>query len=516
MTRRLVVIVAVAVALGAMASAIAFAPFAAPVRRLFISEPTRGPSQMTSASNAGTMAGPTETAAVIPRGEVVIDSVRQQLTGVRTEAARRETLASEVRAVGVVRYDETRQIEVNTRIAGWIRDLYADYTGRPVRAGEPLFTLYSPELLSTENEYLLAHRGHGRAAASPVEDVRRYSERLLAAARQRLLLWEVSEDHIRELEQRNEATGMVAVRSPANGVLIEKAAVKGMRVEAGQMLFRIADLATVWVEADVYERDLASVRVGQRATVTLDAYPGESFSGRAAYVYPALNEASRTARVRLVLANRGGRLRPGMYATVDFEGAGGEALTVAADAVLDSGKEQVVFVAEGDGRFVPRQVKVGRRSSDRTEILDGLKEGEQVATGATFFLDSESQLRAGLENFTPSAPPATSAVAAASLDIGFRATPDPPRTGDNAFEVVVKDASGAPVIDADVSVRLFMPAMPTMNMPAMQNETTLPHAGGGVYRGPGQIMMGGRWDVTVAVSRNGQSLGQRQFAVVAK
>lgn len=450
------------------------------------------------------------------RGEVVVDAVRQQLTGVRTEAVRRELLSADVRAVGIVRYDETRQAEVNTKVAGWIRELYADYTGRPVQAGEPLFTLYSPELLTTENEYLLAHRGHGQAVGSQVEDVQRYSTRLLEAARQRLLLWDVPEDHVRELEQRGQATGVVTYRSPASGVLLEKATVKGMRVMAGQMLFRIADLSTVWVEADVYERDLAAVRVGQGAMVTFDAYPGESFSGRASYIHPALNEATRTARVRFALANRGGRLRPGMYASVVIAGPGGDALTVPANAVLDSGKEQVVFVAQGDGRFGPRMVKTGRRSADRVEILDGVSDGEQVAAGATFFLDSESQLRAGLQNYTPPTTPGAAAAPVSSLDISFRATPDPPRAGDNAFEVSVKDAAGAPVIDAEVTVRLFMPAMPTMNMPAMRNDTTLPHVGGGVYRGPGQVLMGGRWDVTVAVARNGQSLGQKQFALVAR
>jgi Cu(I)/Ag(I) efflux system membrane fusion protein/cobalt-zinc-cadmium efflux system membrane fusion protein len=405
-------------------------------------------------------------------------------------------------------------VEVNTRVSGWVRDLFADYTGKPVRSGEPLFTLYSPELLTTENEYLLAHRGHGQATSSQVEDVQKYSARLLEAARQRLLLWDVPEGHITELEQRGQAAGIVTFRAPANGVLVEKAAVKGMRVMPGQMLFRIADLSSVWVEADVYERDLAAVRVGQRATVTFEAYPGEEFSDRAAYVYPALNEATRTARVRFALANRGGRLRPGMYATVVITGAGGDVLSVPSNAVLDSGTEQVAFVAQGDGRFVPRPVKVGRRSADRVEVLDGLKDGEEVATGATFFLDSESQLRAGLQNYTPPTPGAASP--ASALTIAFRATPDPPRTGDSGFEVSLKDAAGMPIANADVSVRLFMPAMPTMNMPAMRNDTTLPHVGAGVYRGPGQVLMAGRWDVTVAVSKDGQSIGQKQFTLVAK
>jgi Cu(I)/Ag(I) efflux system membrane fusion protein len=507
--RRLFAVASFLLAIIALVSVIAFAPYAAPFReRLFKPRPLSSP---TAAPGPG--AGPASPAS---RGDVVIDAVRQQLTGVRLEPVRREPLRSEVRAVGVVRYDETRQAEVNTRLAGWIRDLYADYTGRPVKTGEPLFTLYSPELLTTEKEYLLAYRGHGQGADSQVADVQRYSARLLDAARQRLLLWDVSDEHIRELEQRGQATGIATFRSPGSGVVLEKAAVKGMRVMAGQMLFRISDVSTVWVEADVYERDLASVRVSQQAQVTFDAFPGEAFGGRVSYIYPSLNEGTRTARVRFALANRSGRLRPGMFASVVMAGQAGDALTVPTNAVLDSGTEQVVFVAQGDGRFVPRPIKAGRRTAERVEVLDGVKEGEQVAAAAAFFLDSESQLRAGLQNYERSAPSREAAPPAASLDIAFKAMPDPPRMGDNVFEVTLRNASGTPVTDAEVAVRLFMPAMPTMNMPAMQNETSLPHLGGGIYRGRGLVAMGGRWDVTVTVSRKGQPIGQRQFAVVAR
>jgi membrane fusion protein, copper/silver efflux system len=450
------------------------------------------------------------------RGEVTVDTRRQQLIGVRTEAVRRESIAPEIRAVGIVGYDETRQTEINTKISGWIRDLYADYTGKPVRAGEPLFTLYSPELLTTQNEYLLAHRGHGQSGQSGLEDVRLYSERLLAAARQRLLLWDLSADDIEELEQKGQATGVMTFRSPSSGVLVEKAAVKGMRVMAGQMLFRVADLSTVWIEADVYERDLAQVRVGRPTAVVLDAYPGETFTGRVAYIYPSLNETTRTARVRVQLANRGGRLKPGMYANVQLEGQAGTALTVPANAVLDSGTQQIVFVSHGEGMFTPRTVTVGRRFGERTEILEGLTEGEQVAMGATFFLDSESQLRAGLQNYQEPAAPRAPAGVGPALVIAFRSTTEPPRTGENVFEVTVKDPTGQPVTDAEVAVQLFMPAMPTMNMPAMRNETKLTHVSGGRYQGPGQVMMGGRWDVTVTVSRNGRRAGSEQFALVAR
>jgi hypothetical protein len=206
-----------------------------------------------------------------------------------------------------------------------------------------------------------------------------------------------------------------------------------------------------------------------------------------------------------------------MYANVEMQSRDAMGLTVPANALLDSGTDKVVFVAQGDGYFTPRTVKVGRNLGDRIEILEGVKESEQVATGATFFLDSESQLRAGLQNYeTPPAAQGGPPPAAATLDISFRTQPDPPKTGESVFEVAVKDAKGQPVADADVSVQLFMPAMPTMNMPAMRNETKLPHVGGGVYRGPGQVMMAGRWDATVIVTKGGQQLGRKQLAVAAR
>ena len=449
--------------------------------------------------------------------EVTLDTRRQQLIGVRTTAVARGPIAEEVRVVGSVQFDETRQAEINTRVDGWIRELFADSTGKAIRKGDPLFTLYSPELVTTQHEFLLALRGHARAAGAEVAQVREYSERLLEAARARLVRWDMSAEDIAHLEQAGQVMETITVRSPVSGVVVEKQAIRGLHVTAGQTLFRVVDLSTMWVEANVPEQDLSSVRIGQTAVITLDAYPGETFTGRATYLDTAMDEATRTLKVRLQVANGRGRLRPGMYANVEIRGSATDGLTVPPDAVLDSGIQQVVFVAEGDGRFTPRQVKTGRRTSLGIEVLQGLEEGEQVATAAAFFLDSESQLRAGIQNYEASAsPPMAAGAGAHALDISFRGRPDPPRAGDNEFEVAVKDARGQPLTDAQVTVQLSMPAMPTMNMPAMRNEATLPPVGGGVYRGMGLVIMAGRWDVTVAVAKDGKPLGRKQFAVIAK
>jgi Cu(I)/Ag(I) efflux system membrane fusion protein/cobalt-zinc-cadmium efflux system membrane fusion protein len=460
----------------------------------------------------------TPATATTPRGEVVLDTRRQQLIGVRTAEVTRVSLTPTIRTVGTVTFDETRQSEISLKVDGWIRDLYADYTGRLVARGEPLFTLYSPDLLATQNELLLAHRGHERTAEARTPGVREYSERLIESARQRLLLFDVSREEIADLERAGTADGVVTFRSPVSGTIVEKTAVRGMRVMAGQSLFKLADLSVVWVEATVYEQDLPVVRVGQRATVTVDAYAGQRFVGNAIYIHSIVDERSRAGRVRFRFQNPGGRLKPGMYANVELDARAISALAVPGNAVLDSGVEQIVFVAGGEGRFTPRPVRTGRRVGDVVEIVEGLAEGERVATSAAFFLDSESQLRAGLQSYEATPPPGAGGEAAvpARLDIAFTSRPDPPRVGDSTFEVAVKDAAGTAVDAAEVSVVLFMPAMPTMNMPAMRSETKLTPAGQGIYRGTGQVLMGGRWDVTVNVSQAGATLGSRQFALVAR
>jgi len=475
----------------------------------------QAPAAPVAAPDASKLGDQAASGAASARGDVAIDPRRQQLIGVRLTPVVRATLSQRIRTIGTVRDDETRLADVNVKVDGWIRDLFVDFTGQPVTRGQPLFTLYSPELLATEQEFLLALRTRDQLQASQIADARASAEQLVASARQRLALWDLTPEEIRTLEERHVPHEALTFRSPAGGVVMEKQAVKGMHVTAGQTLYKIADLSVVWVEADVYEHELPLVRIGQRATIMLDAYPDEPFAGRVIYIYPTVDTQTRTAKARYEFANRGGRLKPGMFATVEMETGGGTGLVVPTDAVLDSGLEQIVFVAQGDGRFEPRKVKAGRRLGDTIHIVQGLKEGESVATGATFFLDSESQLRASLQGYQP-LPTAPTTAPAARLDIAFHTIPDPPKSGENQFEVTVKDADGKPVAGADVTVQLFMPAMPTMNMPAMRNEVKLSAAGGGVYRGTGQVMMAGRWEATIIVSKSGQRLGSKQLPLVAR
>jgi Cu(I)/Ag(I) efflux system membrane fusion protein/cobalt-zinc-cadmium efflux system membrane fusion protein len=457
-----------------------------------------------------------QTSEATPRGPVAVDARRQQLIGVRTVAAKKTTMTPTIRAAGSVRAPETKVADVNVKLDGWIRELFVDYTGQPVAKGQPLFTIYSPELLATEREYVLALKARDQLQQSQVPDAKDRADQIVAAARQRLALWDLTDEQLRTLDEGRQPSSTVTFRSPVAGIVMEKTAVNGMHVAAGQTLYKISDLSTVWVEADVYETELSAVRVGAPATVTFDAYPGERFTGRVAYIYPYLDEATRTNKVRCELANRGGRLKPGMFANVELTAPGGAAIVIPLNALLDSGREQIVFVSQGDGYFDPRKVKAGRRLGDDVQIVDGIKEGDVVATGAAFFLDSESQLRAAVQGYEAPKGASASPPAAAQLDIALRTTPDPPQAGDNQMEVTVKDASGRPVDGADVAVQFFMPAMPTMSMPSMKSEAKLAAAGRGVYRGPGQVLMAGQWQVTVTVTRAGQRLGSRQMQVVSR
>lgn len=456
----------------------------------------------------------------VARAPVTLDARRQQLIGVRLATVERSRVAPTVRAVGTVRYDETRLADVNVKLDGWIRDLYVDSTGAFVQRGQPLFSLYSPDLINTQNEFLLALKTRDQMRNAPMSDAQAYADRLVDAARRRLDLWDVPAEQVAALEADRTAPASVTFRSPVSGYVIDKPALAGLHVTPGQSLYRVADLSVVWVEAEIYERETSLVHVNARATVSLDAYPGESFEGRVVYIYPYIDEKTRTGKVRFQFANPGLRMKPGMYATVVTTAPGRVALHVPANAVLDSGREQVVFVAQGEGRFDPRPVKVGLHFDDDVEILDGLEAGDQVATGAAFFLDSESQLRAALQEYkaAPASGDVSDRVAAPDqrLGITFHSLPDPPEPGTNRFDVAVTDAMGMPVSDAGVSVVFFMAAMPAMNMPAMRTETPLVPVGQGRYRGNGQVLGGGRWSVTVTVARGGRPIGSQEFSVVAR
>lgn len=321
---------------------------------------------------------------------------RVQRTGVRSEAAERRVLAQPVRAVGAVSLDERKLTIVTLRSEGYIEDLFVNTTGQTVRAGEPLFRVYSSQIQQAQIDLLVAKGALQRGVAGAD------AERSLAGAMQRLRNLGVPESRIDEVRQKGANPRTIDWPAPASGVVIAKRIINGQRVAAGDELYRIADLSTVWVIADVAEADLAAIDIGAPVEVTFRAYPTAAVQGRVTLIYPEVKSETRTARVRIELPNPDGRLKADMYADVMFQSGAGEkpVVTVPNSAIIDSGAQQVAFVVKGGGRFEPRRVKLGRRGAEYREVLDGIREGEEVVTAATFLIDSESNLKAALKSFT--------------------------------------------------------------------------------------------------------------------
>jgi len=456
----------------------------------------------------------TDATAQSGRSPVVIDDRRQQLAGIRSQPVSTGTLARTARGTGSVIIDESRVTDVNLRLDGWIRDLHVTYTGQRVRKGDPLFTLFSQELVGAELQYLAALRSREQLTPAQAAD-REYQERLMETPRRRLLYWEVPEDQIRALEKAGQPLDAVTFRSPADGVVIEKTATRGMHVEAGQTLFKLADMSLVWIDAAFSPADVTHLKIGQRVDVTFAAQPNEKVAGKILYVYPSVAESSRTARVRIEVPNRTGGLTPGMFANVDVAGELEKGLIVPEDAVLDSGRRKTVFVAAGDGRFEPRDVTVGLHTDHQYIVLSGLNEGERVVTRAAFMLDSESRLVSALENYDARTPSASSPTIS-QTSLTFLTSPDPPRAGKTQLEVQLVGADRSPVTDASLEVRFYMAPMPSMNMPAMNAATHLEHVGHGVYQGTGTFAMAGPWDVTVLAARQGSPIAEKRLSLVVR
>ena len=321
---------------------------------------------------------------------VKLDTQGARRIGVTFAKVEHRSLPLTVTAVGTVAYDERRLATVSPKIDGWVEKLDVDFTGAPVRKGDPLMEIYSPALVSAQEELVLAARlARDAAAGRPTENARE----LLEAARRRLAYWDIPQDEIGRIETTGRTTKTLTLRAPASGIVVEKNVVEGDRIMPGMTVYRIADLSRVWIEADVFEKDLALVKDGQGARVTFDAYPGRGFMGRVSYVSPTVSVETRTARVRLDLANPDLTLKPGMYAEISLAvPPGPPTLVVPRSAVLETGERTLVFVRETDGTLVPREVTPGRTSGREMELLGGVKAGETVVSSAAFLVDAESNL----------------------------------------------------------------------------------------------------------------------------
>lgn len=467
-----------------------------------------------ASSNPSVVAAPPTESPLVP---IQLSPQRLQSIGVKTSEVKQKNVSDEIRATGNVAVDETHLAYVQTRFSGYIQQVFGDATYQYVRKGQPLFTIYSPDLVATEREYLVAKQNQQQVAQSAVPGVAAGATSLLDAAAERLKQWGVPQREIERLESSSQVQQELEVDSPVSGYITERNALPNLTVQPETRLYTIADLSTVWVLAQFFQNDLARIKAGDAATLTVDTFPGRTFNGRVDFIYPQLDMETRTAKVRIVFPNPALQLKPGMFVNVSLKVPMGKQLVVPASAALQSGTRQIVFVDHGEGYLEPREVELGGRAGDDFVVVKGLKEGEKVVVSANFLIDSESQLQAALGSFVPPPPGAgaASTINAPKANAELTSDPSPPHKGSNVFRVKLTDANGAPISGAEVSVTFFMAGMPQMGMAAMRAAVTLSEKAAGAYEGSGQLESGGTWQVTIVAKKDGQTIANKQMSVNA-
>jgi Cu(I)/Ag(I) efflux system membrane fusion protein len=457
-------------------------------------------------------------------GGINVDPEKQQLVGIRTAVAEVRPLVKKIRTVGVVTYDETRMAQVFSKVDGWVEKLFVNFTGKLVQKGQPLFSYYSPDLVTTQEEYLLALDAKQRLGSSSIKEISAGADSLLESAHRRLALWDVSEDQIGELQKSRRPTRVLTLYSPISGFVIKKDVLQGMRVMPDKELYTIADLSTVWVNADIYEYELSQIRIGQKATINLSYFPGRAFDGKVAWISPVLDEKTRTAKIRLEFPNREFILKPEMYANAEIEIDGGRKLAVPDEAVLDSGLRKIVFLDKGEGRFEPAEVKIGNKFDGYYEVIAGLSPGERILASASFLLDSESRLKeamgamAGMAGHDMKGMEMKAAATtgpqekkAQDLTLTLATQPEKPKAGENTVRLKITDKAGQIVKDAQVS---FLLQMNMQGMAPSKAEGKL--AKDGFYEAKTNLAMAGQWEVTVTIRRPGQKEIQEKFTLTAQ
>jgi RND family efflux transporter MFP subunit len=450
---------------------------------------------------------------------VQLSPQRLQAIGVKTATVEMQVFNDELRVPGNVDVNEQQLSYVQTRFPGWIQKVFANATYQYVRKGQVLFTIYSPDLVSTEQEYLLAKQNQNAFAHDMHGAASKEGDWLLQAAADRLRQFDIPAREIANLEQGGKVQHDIEIDSPVSGYITERNALPNQYVQADSKLYTIADLSTAWVYANVSQTDVGRLKPGNSASVTVDAYPGRRFKGRIDQILPQVDPMTRTVRVRLVFSNPGVVLKPGMYVNVNIGVPLGRQLVVPASAVLQAGTRQIAFIDHGQGYLEPRVIEVGPKVDDRVAVLKGLRLGERVVSSANFLVDSEAQLQAAMGSFAPPPPGAGAAAAmngpAPQIAIDLSTEPDPPHKGANTIRIKLTGAEGKPVTGAEASATFFMAAMPAMGMAAMRDVATLAEEGNGLYEGRLQLQTGGTWQVTVTVQRGGQTIATKQVSVSA-
>jgi multidrug efflux pump subunit AcrA (membrane-fusion protein) len=438
---------------------------------------------------------------------------RRQLIGLQLATVEEKQVEDRIRTAGLVEPDEQSEGYVQTRFAGWIRQVFVDQTYQYVKRGQPLFTIYSPDLVSAENEYLLALNATEQMADSPIEGVASGAKSLVGAALTRLRLFGVSPREISRLERERTARDTIVIDSPMTGYVVDRAALPSMYVQPETRLYSITNLSTVWAYAAVFQNQLGQVKVGDPVSVRVDAYPGQTFDGRVDFIWQAIDPNTRTARVRCAFSNPKGLLKLGMYVSITLKPRLGRALAIPDSGVFRTGTHDIAFIDRGDGYLQPVEVELGAHAGREFVVRKGLRAGERIVSSANFLVDSESQLQAALGTFVPPPPGAGAAVSSPSGAIKITTKPSPPHKGGNDVLITVRDSSGKPVTDANVSVVFFMPAMPAMGMAAMRVEATAKPAGRGAYAATINLETGGTWNVTVVATQAGRQIASKQFSM---
>jgi RND family efflux transporter MFP subunit len=457
-----------------------------------------------------------------PLVPVQLTNEQMNSIGVKTGTVEYKQLNDEIRATGTVDVDERLQSSVQVRFSGYIRKVFANATYQYVRKGDPLFTIYSPDLVATQEDYLLARRNQIALSGSSVDGVATGASSLASAAEQRLRQWDIPNSEILKLLASGKAISEISINSPTSGYIMERNVLPNMFVEPATKLYTIADLSRVWVDAQVFQNDIGRLKRGDSSSITVDAYPGRTFQGRIEEILPQVDRTTRTVKVRVAVNNPAVVLKPGMFVNVDLKSGLGRQLTVPASAVFQTGLRQLVFVDHGSGNLEPKEVILGARVGDDFVVLKGLQAHQQIVTSANFLLDSESQLQAAAGSYVP---PAAGTGQQASTEpevqqptvaIDFTTNPSPAHKGPNLFRVKLTGANGQTVAGADVTVTFFMAAMPAMGMGAINTTSHLPARSPGIYEGTGVLESGGTWQVTVTVKQNGQTIATKQLRVNAE
>jgi len=485
----------------------------------------RPSASATSAVEQPVQGGAPGSAAVPPETPLVpvqLSAERLQSIGVKFGVVERKPIQDEIRTTGTVAIDETRLSYVQTRFSGYILKVFADATYKYVHKGQPLFTVYSPELAAAEREYLVAKQNAQALSQSTVPGVAAGIASLVEASADRLKQWNLPQREIARLESSGQVQREMEIDSPVSGYITERNALPNLTVQPDTRLYTIADLSTVWVLAQVFQNDLGRVRVGEPATLTVDSYPGRVFRGRVDFIYPDVDMTTRTVRARLVFSNAKLTLTPGMFVNVTLQVPLGNQLVIPTSGVLQSGTRQIVFIDKGAGYLQPHDVQLGAQAGDQYIVLSGLIAGERVVTSANFLIDSESQLQAAIGSFVPP-PPGAGAAAAMNRQgtqpaatIVFSTEPTTPRKGMNLYRVKLTASDGSPVTGGQVSVRSYLPAMPGMGMAAMSVVTSMVEKESGIYEGQVNLDSGGTWQLTVTAAKKGAVLATKQLSLNAE